>query len=75
MFRPQVSGCRIGIKDTPSALGLRQSWMYSGTAKPISVTGISIAGADAGNYNLLNTTASTSATRCAGRTRRRAFSG
>jgi hypothetical protein len=30
-------------------------------AKPVSVLGISISGADAGNYNLLNTTASTTA--------------
>src|SRR6185369_14251613 len=28
-----------------------------GTNKPVSVTGISITGADAGNYNLVNTTA------------------
>ena len=32
-----------------------------GTAKTVSVTGITISGADAGNYNLLNTTASTTA--------------
>ena len=32
-----------------------------GTNKPVSVTGISISGADAGNYTLLNTTASTTA--------------
>lgn len=32
-----------------------------GTGKPVSVTGISISGADAGNYNLLNTSASTTA--------------
>ncbi len=32
-----------------------------GVAKPVSVTGISISGTDAGNYNLLNTTASTTA--------------
>ena len=32
-----------------------------GTGKPVSVTGISISGADAGNYNLLNTTAATTA--------------
>ncbi len=30
-----------------------------GNAKPVSVTGISISGTDAGNYNLLNTTADT----------------
>jgi len=32
-----------------------------GSGKAVSVTGISISGADAGNYNLLNTTASTTA--------------
>ena len=32
-----------------------------GTGKPVSVTGISISGADAGNYNLTNTTASATA--------------
>jgi hypothetical protein len=32
-----------------------------GTGKPVSVSGISITGADAGNYNLLNNTASTTA--------------
>jgi YDG domain len=32
-----------------------------GTTKPVSVSGISISGTDAGNYNLLNTGASTSA--------------
>jgi len=32
-----------------------------GTAKPVSVSGISISGLDAGNYNLTNTTASTTA--------------
>ena len=32
-----------------------------GTGKTVSVTGISISGADASNYNLLNTTASASA--------------
>ena len=32
-----------------------------GTGKTVSVTGISISGADAANYNLLNTTASTTA--------------
>jgi hypothetical protein len=32
-----------------------------GTAKPVSVSGITISGGDAGNYNLLNTTASTTA--------------
>jgi hypothetical protein len=32
-----------------------------GTAKPVSVVGISIFGMDAGNYNLVNTTASTTA--------------
>src|SRR6185369_10595647 len=32
-----------------------------GTGKTVSVSGISISGADAGNYNLLNTTASTTA--------------
>ena len=32
-----------------------------GTGKPVSVSGISISGADAGNYNLLNTTAATTA--------------
>jgi hypothetical protein len=34
---------------------------HVGTAKPISVTGIAIAGADAGNYQLVSTTASASA--------------
>jgi parallel beta-helix repeat protein len=33
----------------------------AGTSKPVSVSGISISGADAGNYNLLNTTANTTA--------------
>src|SRR5205823_5330437 len=32
-----------------------------GTGKTVSVSGISISGADAGNYNLLNSTASTTA--------------
>ena len=32
-----------------------------GNGKPVSVSGISISGADAGNYTLLNTTASTTA--------------
>src|SRR5215208_8079418 len=32
-----------------------------GTGKPVSVTGISISGADAGNYNLTNTSESTTA--------------
>ena len=32
-----------------------------GTGKAVSVTGITISGADAGNYTLFNTTASTSA--------------
>ncbi|HEY6963326.1 MAG TPA: YDG domain-containing protein, partial [Gaiellaceae bacterium] len=32
-----------------------------GTAKPVGVSGISVSGADAGNYSLLNTTASTTA--------------
>jgi hypothetical protein len=32
-----------------------------GTDKPVSVSGISISGADAGNYNLTNTTAATTA--------------
>jgi hypothetical protein len=32
-----------------------------GTAKPVAVSGISIGGADAGNYNLLNTSANTAA--------------
>jgi hypothetical protein len=32
-----------------------------GTGKPVSVSGISISGADSGNYNQLNTTASTTA--------------
>lgn len=32
-----------------------------GTDRPVAVSGISIAGADAGNYNLLNTTAATTA--------------
>jgi hypothetical protein len=34
----------------------------AGTGKPVTVNGISISGADAGNYNLLNTTANTTAT-------------
>ena len=34
---------------------------YVGTDKPVSVSGISISGSDAGNYNLLNDTASTTA--------------
>ena len=32
-----------------------------GAAKPVSVDGIAVAGADAGNYDLLNTTATTTA--------------
>src|SRR5439155_7941263 len=32
-----------------------------GTVKPVSVTGISISGADASNYNLVNSTAATTA--------------
>lgn len=32
-----------------------------GTGKPVSITGISLAGADAGNYTLLNTSAATTA--------------
>src|SRR5206468_3484397 len=32
-----------------------------GSGKPVSVTGISISGTDAGNYNLTNTTAATTA--------------
>jgi hypothetical protein len=34
----------------------------AGVDKPVSITGISLGGADAGNYNLLDTTASTVAT-------------
>jgi len=32
-----------------------------GSNKPVTVTGISLSGADAGNYNLVSTTASTTA--------------
>jgi hypothetical protein len=49
--------------DTVSAAYASASFAskHAGTGKPVSVSGISIAGADAGNYSLTNTSAGTSA--------------
>ncbi len=46
---------------TPSYGNAEFNTKDAGSARPVSVTGITIAGADAGNYNLLNLTASSAA--------------
>ena len=52
----------IGGDDvTPSYTSATFANKNVGTSKTVSVSGISVSGADAGNYNLLNTTASTTA--------------
>ncbi len=49
-------GAATGNFDTPAV----------GSGKPVSITGITLSGADAGNYVLLNTTAATTASITAG---------
>jgi hypothetical protein len=46
---------------TPSYGNAEFNTKDAGSARPVSVTGITIAGADAGNYNLFSSTASSSA--------------
>jgi trimeric autotransporter adhesin len=54
-FNGMVAGDRLGVA---SALGLFDS-AAPGHAKPVRITGLVLGGADAGNYRLADTTAST----------------